>query len=147
VPPKRRRDYAAEYRRRQAKAKAAGFRNYYAQRTKGATGQRLREARGHSGPKDLERTLRSGKVAVVSQEPLDRDPSTGQWRKVKVRVMTQDGKTREFTIRGKTLSDPAELQAAVLAAGVDIHAGYTDVLGLAPNDLDAVVAHLEDEAA
>lgn len=127
----RKRNYAAEYAARQARARAQGFTGYYGKRVRaGASpsapapkGERLRQARGHAGAADLTRTISSGRVEAMTQEAVSRDEA-GRVTTVRVTVMLADGSQRSFTVRGRDLVDPAKraaLVAAVTDAGSDIY--------------------------
>ena len=66
----RQRDYAAEYARRQARARALGFESYYERRTRGRPGaekpapEELARRRGHRGTRDFVRSLREGDLIL-----------------------------------------------------------------------------------
>lgn len=116
--PKRRRDYAAEYKRRQARARALGYESYYARRVrKGAppsapkpSGAALRRARGHAAGRDLARSSRDGDLLIASLGGRDLQ---GRYHRVDVTVIPADGgDEREFTLRGSQLS-PEYLQRLV----------------------------------
>lgn len=106
----RRRDYAAEYRRRQAKARREGFSGYYAKRVRGGeratpsapapTGAALRRARGHASQSDLVDEANAG--WFISVFPLDRDAS-GRWTRMRIDAIDDDGSEREYWLSGHQL--------------------------------------------
>ena len=130
--------------RRNAHARALGFRNYYDYRVHDfgrspsrLGGEALRAARGHAGAADLERLLRTGKVAVLSQEPVGDRDAKGRYREVRVAVQMTDGSQRRFTLKGHSLTPDGmrPLQAAVADAGADIYTNPSlDVLFLFDRD-------------
>lgn len=101
----RKRDYAAEYARRQARARELGYENYYGRRVRAGAppsapaprGEALARARGHRSSADLEALLRAGRVervtTVTSIDRRGRDETT-------VIADLDDGRTVEFTLRG-----------------------------------------------
>lgn len=102
----RKRDYAAEYKRRQERARAAGFSNYYERRIRGGerkakpasprpTGAALRTARGHASAEDFIRELRPG--ALVEVTDYDRG-ADGQVRRLGLLVTDEDGGERSYNI-------------------------------------------------
>lgn len=153
----RRRDYAAEYARRQAKAHREGFSGYYEKRITEGTGVRppadVRRLRaGHASAADLKRAFRSGRVDHVFQQPVgERDPKTGQYREVRVTVTLSNGDQRSYRLRGDQLRSGKlrGLQRAAIEAGADLYSNPSlDVLGVrsSADDVDAVVAELGDAA-
>jgi hypothetical protein len=123
----RRRDYAAEYRRRQERARAAGFENYYGQRIRGgasratpttprATGARLRAARGHASAEDFIRELRPGALVEVTDYGRGAD---GQVRRLGLLVTDEDGREHSYNISHAGLrgGGVAAMLAAVSSAG------------------------------
>lgn len=143
----RRRDYRAEYRRRQALARKLGYGSYYQRRVRqGAppssaapSGERLRRARGHTGPADLERLLRGGRVSVLNQEPIGaRDPDSGQYDEIRVTAMLSDGTQQTFRLRGRQLDKDAmrPLRQAATDAGADVYTNPSlDILRLRDQDV------------
>jgi hypothetical protein len=95
---------SSAWQRRNERARAEGFRNYYDKRTRGKvdapkpTGETLRRARGHAGPSDLRRTLNSGKVELVNvvQTGYGKTPTFD------VLVILSDGTQRTYTVKGST---------------------------------------------
>lgn len=126
----RQRDYAAEYRRRQERARAAGFTNYYERRIKGGerrakpssprpTGAALRTARGHASAEDFIRELKPG--ALVEVTDYDRG-ADGQVRRLGLLVTDEDGRETSYNIghqglRGGRVS--AMLGAVSSAGAID----------------------------
>lgn len=153
--PPRRRDYAAEYARRQAKARKLGFSSYYERRTRLRPGQarpdasELRERRGHASKADLERDLRSGRIVTMFQEPVGERNARGQYREVRVTVMLANGEQRSYRLRGRQLAAPElrSLQQAAVAGGADVYANPSlDVLEIIHVDRDADELEFEDAA-
>lgn len=116
------------YQRRNQRARAAGYRNYYDQRLhagappgaalppKGSP-ERSR-LRGHRGAADLVRTLRPGDVIVVPDGLPDiAKDAKGRYAKIEVLVLRDDGTTDRFTIRRKTYDQMAGLLDQVAAKG------------------------------
>lgn len=105
-PAKPRRDYAAEYARRQARARAAGFRSYYEQRTRRAPGAEkpppdvLRRRRGHAGPADLRRDAGAGDQLTAQ---LTRRDDQGRYRRIEIAVDSPDGTTTTYRLHGRQL--------------------------------------------
>jgi len=119
MPPKRKRNYAAEYRRRQELAQSRGFANYYDYRTKDygraterAKGAKLRRLRGHASGGDLEQRLTRGDVDSIHIFYKQKKP-----KKFEVIVTDEDGDERTFYIQGNA---------------VDRTAATIDRLGLTP---------------
>lgn len=153
---------SSSWERRNDRARALGYRNYYDYRAHDfgrsrakLSGEALRAARGHVGAADLEALLRSGRVAVLSQEPVgDRDAS-GRYRQVNVAAQLTDGSQRRFRLRGAALQPDhmAGLRGAVSDAGTDIYTNPSlDVLFLfdrddleEPFDWNELEDELEDE--
>jgi hypothetical protein len=102
----RKRDYAAEYARRQELARGRGFRSYYERRVRlGAgpeapkpSGQALRAAAGHAGYRDLLRQLRDGDIVGIDPDST-RDPKTGRWTTVVIIVIDSKGREHRYTLR------------------------------------------------
>lgn len=115
------RDYAAEYARRQARARSLGYKGYYQRRTAGAEGEEKRSKAGHRGYRDLLRYLKAnGEGAVVG---IDAGASIrsadGSWRIVHITVLGADGTERTFRVQGRNLDDAriGELSAVIHDAG------------------------------
>lgn len=143
----RRRDYAAEYAARQARARAAGFESYYGRRIRAGAppseprplGEALRLARGHAGPADLERALRSGRVTILQQTPVGERDEKGRYQEVRVTAQFTDGHQRSYRLRSKQLEadNLRPLRQAAVDVGVDIYTNPSlDVLGFRAHDLD-----------
>lgn len=103
----RKRNYAAEYARRQERARTLGFESYYARRVRrGAppsaprpSGRELRAARGHAGFRDLLRELGDGDIIGIDGAASTRDPTTGRWTNVKIHVIDVNGREHTYTMR------------------------------------------------
>lgn len=120
---------SSAYQRRNERARAAGFRNYYDQRVRGGvararpdvaapSGAELARARGHRGTADLIRTLRPGDVIVVPDGLPDiRKDQRGRYAKIEVLVLRGDGSTDRFTMRRKTYDQMAGVLEKIAAKG------------------------------
>ncbi len=127
----RKRDYAAEYRRRQAKARKEGYSSYYGKRirqgkapsVKAPTGQELRRARGHASASDLAAEAQAG--WFLSAFPLDRGPG-GRWTRMRLDVIDDEGTEREYWLSGHQLDRPniEALARDLDAAGVRFSPRY-----------------------
>jgi hypothetical protein len=141
---------SARWERRNAAARALGYKSYYDYRSHNqgkiapdqprASGELLGKLRGHRGPSDLESLLAKGRVEILMQFPIgDRNPDTGQYRQVEVQAILTDGTQRTFTLRGKQLdaSRLRGLRRAIADAGVKpLTSPSLDILKLLPGDLD-----------
>lgn len=119
---------SSAYQRRNERARAAGYRNYYDQRLhagrppgadlppKGSA-ERAR-LRGHRGTADLVRSLRPGDVIVVPNGLPDivKD-AKGRYAKVEVMVLRDDGSTDRFTMRRRTYEQMAGTLEQMAAKG------------------------------
>lgn len=158
---KPKRDHKAAYRRRDERARALGFRNYYDQRVRGGRleaprpkGETLRRARGHAGPKDLESVLRSGRVAILSQEPIGERGADGRYKEVRVTAQMTDGSQRRFRLRtssptGDQLSSQKlrALRQAIVDSGTDVYTNPSlDVLTLSGAGADEDLDYVEEAA-
>ncbi len=101
---KRQRDYAAEYARRQERARALGHASYYQRRVAGVPkGERAR-VRGHRGAKDFLRTISSGDLVMLPSGvgSVERD-AEGRYRAMTLLVNdAETGEDRTFTFRNFT---------------------------------------------
>lgn len=99
----RKRNYAAEYARRQQLARERGFGSYYRERVTRAQQQRPGVSRaaaaGHRSAADLLRALRRAPVegTMVSFIGIDRQRD-GTWRRASFTLLTPDGEEREFIL-------------------------------------------------
>lgn len=116
------RDYAAEYARRQARAKAAGFGSYYEQRIARATAKRpgisRSQARGHRSVADVLRAIQSAPGGTqVSFMGLDRQ-ADGTWRRASILLLAGDGSSEtEFVLGPRQLRRLPEIEQAIGSAG------------------------------
>lgn len=96
------------YERRNARARALGYRSYYDYRAHGngarppsapkLSGEKLRQARGHASASDLERAIKPGALVTTIGEGRKAD---GSYQRLRVTVIGVDGQQREFVLRGK----------------------------------------------
>jgi hypothetical protein len=108
--PRRPRNYAAEYARRQARARQRGFESYYARRVRGGAaatpetpaprGERLRRLRGHASGADMRREAGDG--AQVTAQLGGRD-GRGRYHRVDVTVIDPDGREHEYQLQGRRI--------------------------------------------
>jgi hypothetical protein len=121
---------SSAYQRRNARAQALGYRNYYDYRIHSHGRRPPSEAppppgsaersrlRGHRGSADLVRSLKPGDVIVVPDGLPDvtRD-AKGRYQKIEVMVLRDDGSTDRFTIRRRTYEQMAALLEKMAAKG------------------------------
>ena len=111
----RRRDWGAEYQRRQARARAAGYRNYYDYRLhlygrrppeeEVPRGERMRRA-GKRGPASLRAALRHPeRIALIIEVPTQSE-ATGQWTRMTYVTTFTDGRIEEY---GIDIDEPDDL--------------------------------------
>lgn len=106
----------AAYLRRNARARALGYRSYYdyrahdngklppdAPRLRGA---RLRRARGHASAADLVRGSGPGTLVTAVPDPTSRQ-ADGTYSRVYITAIDDDGADREYLLRGAALSQSA----------------------------------------
>lgn len=118
------RDYAAEYARRQELARQRGFGNYYEQRTRRTPGAErptpdvLRRRRGHAGPADLRRDASRDSLLTAQ---LSRRDADGKYRRIEITLDSPDGTTTTYRLHGRQLNRDFLLRLArdLEAAGVD----------------------------
>jgi hypothetical protein len=101
------------WQRRNARARALGYRNYYDYRIHeygrlppsepSPPGQRRAQLRGHRSPTDLERLLRSGRVELVLVNVARRDKK-GRLQEVDVLVTDDRGRQTQYRLTGRTLT-------------------------------------------
>lgn len=106
MSPSAKRDYKAEYARRQARAKAAGFGNYYEQRIRGGAkakpsdprpfGAELRHRRGHGRFSAFLKAVEPESLIAVGANLGTVQRTDDGWENVPVIVYTPDGEEIEF---------------------------------------------------
>lgn len=90
------------WQRRNERARAEGFRNYYDKRTRGKpdapkpTGDALRRARGHAGAADVTRAIASGRVETISVVQT----GYGKVPTFDVLLIFSDGRQTSYTVKG-----------------------------------------------
>lgn len=103
---------SAAWERRNAAARAAGYKNYYDYRVHGygkvsasepVTESMRAAGRGHRSLADLNAAIRSGRVEFLSPTGTERGAG-GRWKTIHVAVFTRDGKQRDFYLRGRQAS-------------------------------------------
>lgn len=113
---------SSSYQRRNERARALGYRNYYDYRIHdhgrlapnvappaAGSAERTR-LRGHRGTADLVRTLKPGDVIVVPDGLPDvTKDAKGRYAKIEVLVLRDDGLSDRFTIRRRTYEQMAGL--------------------------------------
>ena len=121
---------SAAYNRRNARARALGYRSYYDYRLHDSGARppsdpitaAMRAAnRGHRSFADLTRALRGVEPGGAQVAPLglNRD-AKGRWTEIDVLVLYPDGSERRYVLRGKQASTAnlERLRASLAAAGV-----------------------------
>lgn len=109
---------SSAWERRNARARALGFKNYYEQRTRKTPGapkpssEELRRRRGHAGPSDLNRLLRSGRVELINVVQTGYSPPTFD-----LLCRMDDGTQRSFVLRGE--APVRKFRATIDALGAD----------------------------
>lgn len=123
--PKRKRDYAAEYRRRQELAQQRGFRNYYERRTRVVPGQKIIDPEvrarraGHRGTAGFLASLREGDLILCDVRAVDRDPKTGLYKRIDKTVIPADGGgERHYVLRRLSRQRLIDVIAEELRRGV-----------------------------
>jgi len=118
------RDHAAAYARRDARARAEGYRSYYDKRTAGArTTEERRRLGGHRSLSDLRDRLSSGVVRIVDVVPYGtRNQATGRYEGIEVVVTKADGTEETYRLHGKQASARGlnALAKDLEAQGIDI---------------------------
>lgn len=102
---------SSAYQRRNARARALGYRNYYHYRTAEngkrppsaprLRGQELKRARGHAAGGDFLREIKEGELVLV--DDYKRDKKTGQYVWVDLKVLDAKSRERIYRLRGKQL--------------------------------------------
>ena len=158
----RKRDYAAEYAARQARARARGFESYYGERVRGGararpsaaapSGVELRRARGHLSMADLVDLVERGKVETIAQTPGPRGAG-GEYESAVIDVTLQNGDRLTFRLRARELERDKldDLRGALATGGgADVYSNASlDIFGLNEQreDLDVGDDYYDDEAA
>lgn len=132
-PAGRKRDYAAEYARRQARARAAGFESYYDRRVRGGraatpstprpSGDLLQRARGHAGRAGLLAYIQPGDIVMLDRHVKDHDrDERGRWRRIGKEVHPDDPSrpVRRFQLFNVSDAQLARLIDAELARGANM---------------------------
>jgi hypothetical protein len=120
---------SAAYERRDAAARAKGYKGYYDYRAHDngrlppsaprLRGEALAQSRGHRSLADLQRAFKPDALLAVSEVERDR---RGRFRELTVTLVDPNGREREFTLSGKQL-DKAKMREFVgdlTAAGVTV---------------------------
>jgi hypothetical protein len=130
-----------------ARARAAGYANYYQWRihqygaipaSEPVTGAGLRAGRGHATVSDFLREIKDGSLVVVGD--LERGRA-GRYTRVVITVVDLEGRERHYTIRGKALT--AETLHRIADGAVAAGATVAPTKSL---NLFALAAELEPEA-
>jgi len=114
----RRRAQLSAWQRRNRLAQQRGYKNYYDYRTHNygarppsqprARGAELRRLRGHASAADLKRAAPRAQFATMGE--VERDEKTGEFKRIRIDLIAEDGSEREFWLSGKQLTDD-ELEA------------------------------------
>lgn len=143
---------SSAWQKRNAAARAKGYRNYYDYRahdfgkmppgTPRASGEKLRRLRGHASTSDLNRAIASGRVELVNVVQTGSDPPTFD-----VLVVMSDGSQRRYTLKGEQAV--ARFTRQLEAEGPDGEPARLRVIGTpnAKKRLDALAEEQELEAA
>lgn len=101
-----RKTQASAWAKRNARARALGYRNYYDYRAHGYgsrpaaepafRGEKLRQLRGHASGADLAAAARPGDLIVATMGSRD---SQGRYRSIDILLVGADGDDQEFQIR------------------------------------------------
>ena len=135
------------YERRNARARALGYKSYYDYRAHGngarapeaprLSGEKLRQARGHASAADLERANLDGALVTTIGEGRRAD---GSYQRLRVTVVDIDGRQREYVLRGK------QAEARQLRQTIRAVAGGGAVFSPSPSlDLQQMVADDVDD--
>lgn len=110
---------SSAWEKRNARARAEGFKNYYDKRTRRIPGapkptrEQLRRRRGHSGFSDLNRLVKSGRVELVNVVQI----GYGDPPRFDVLVILSDGTQRSYHVQGN--KEVARFRATIDAQGAD----------------------------
>ena len=113
---------SAAYERRNAAARAKGYRSYYDYRAHGngsrppgeprLRGEALRVARGHAGPADLRRdAAKPGTLVTATPDPTSRRKD-GTYGQIHVTAIGEDGSEREYLLNIAKMK-PGELDRLI----------------------------------
>lgn len=137
----RKRDYAAEYERRQQKARELGEGSYYKRRVKGIPKGERAKARGHRGRADFLRSLQEGDLILCDITNItlsEKGRYSPIWKTV---IPANGGREREYALRNQTresllqaileeekrgviFSPSPSMDQRRLLAKTDVHGGY-----------------------
>lgn len=129
-PVARRRDWKAEYRRRQERARQRGFRSYYDERIRGGaeatpstpapTPEERRQRGGHAGYAAFIDYIHDGDTVMMADHisRIQRSPS-GRYEVIEMLVIPDDPRrpTKRFWIRGLTRGGVRRMVEAEIEAG------------------------------
>ena len=151
---------SAGWERRNARARAAGYRNYYDFRAHdngrlppsapALRGELLARSRGHRGASDLQKAVDAGRVSMAQVYDTTKD-SSGKVTHVSMLVTDQRGNQRLYRVAvGRMSVEQLEhLQASLDAQGVDVRE-YTRKVKVEDifeeEDIAATVAAASQEA-
>lgn len=137
----RQRNYAAEYERRNAAARAAGFKSYYDQRVRGGaaatprtpkpSGVELRQRAGHGKFRAFLRAVQPESLIMISSNLGDIERTDTGWSDVPLVVYTPDGDEIEFEFSHISEEELDWLIAELEDYDVDYSPDY-DLRSLAP---------------
>jgi hypothetical protein len=141
LSPARKRDYAAEYARRQSLAKQRGHGSYYEQRIRGGSkakptaprpsGAELARRRGHSKFGSFLRAVQPESMIAVGANLGTIERTKDGWENVPVIVYTPDGEEIEFEFDSISETELDWLLGELDALDVDYSPDY-DLRSLAP---------------
>ncbi len=125
---------STSYERRNARARALGYKSYYDFRTRGQSGARppdaaplegyeLRLARGHASRADLVASIKPGTLVVASPDEESRRKD-GSYSRIQITTIDADGKERNFLLRGSSARNLKQLVAQIEAAGGILSPSY-----------------------
>ena len=144
------------WQRRNAAARARGYKNYYDYRAHGygreapeaprPTGELLRRRRGHAGYSDLSSLAANGRIELAIVEPGEKG-SDGKYRSARIVVTLDDMDERVFWLRGKALhTEFAQLLGSLIRDGGGVLLDAYGLLGPATS-AEGPTAHADDAEA